>query len=514
MKEKADAVGDKNINCRDSENRVKLNNDSKQMDISISSGIDIDEYSELKNQLKIYKETSDGGVFVVNTDDEFTLLYANDIYYQICEHTKDTMMKEFENKSINCIYQDDIKKVRSKIEEAINTDKIRISFELRIVTKNKKIKWVYVIGNLEKTEKGFNFIALMVDITKIRYIREKILRSEERYRIALKQTDTSVWEYDIKNHTIIMTESAEIHHGFHDIVENVPDSLIENGYIHPSSCNEFRDLHQKMENGEEIAQADILLRTNDGTGWWWERVTCINVFDDNGNPIRAITVGEDITKQKEVEIKYQQELQMRDMLSDELLASSRVNLTKNEVEVVYYLSKPMDIPDKGMTYEDMIQIGRQRIENPNDIEMYNSKLSRAALFEAYDKGEQVIHIEYRCKSPAGRLLWVSATSRIIKDFFTGDIYVYGTIRDIDIQKRIEKTLLQRVDRDTTTNAYDKKTSIQMMEEAVGISKRENIPFSVAILSVDNYSKIISDLGYTMADDILKKLTDLLRWRIR
>ena len=46
---------------------------------------------ELEKQVYLYRAAERGGVFTVRVDTGFTLVYGNDIFYQILEETKRKM---------------------------------------------------------------------------------------------------------------------------------------------------------------------------------------------------------------------------------------------------------------------------------------------------------------------------------------------------------------------------------------------------------------------------------------
>ena len=143
------------------------------------------------------------------------------------------------------------------------------------------------------------------------------------YRTALKETHINVWEYDVKARALLLTESAEEHHAFQGRLEHIPQSLLDNGYVHPGSRQDLFHMYQELDRGVPHVQADILTLSRDGKSWWWERIRYTMIYDENGKPGHAVAIGEDITKQKEAELQYLQDLQLHMSFNDNLLASFR-----------------------------------------------------------------------------------------------------------------------------------------------------------------------------------------------
>lgn len=340
-------------------------------------------------------------------------------------------------------------------------------------------------------------------------LENEIAHREMIYRTALRETHINVWEYDVKTHTLRLTESAEEHHGFR-ILGNVPESLMSGGYVHHRSSRDLLDMYQKLEDGQRHVQADILTRSADGNSWWWERIHYTMLFSPEGEPCCAVAIGEDITQQKKAEIIYQQELQLRMTFDSRMLASFRCNLDKNCVEYVEAHSRKNYPP--GMTYERLMEIHNKTMANEEDMERLKVLMNRTALQQAYQNGTTSLTFEYRRKDENGSLSWVSATGRLLRDAESGDLYIYGTLEDINEKKNLELALKRRADYDTLTGVYNKDTAIQMIGDALAKVRKKNNSYSLLVFSVDGFTNLVRSSGYIAADRILKELASQLKIR--
>lgn len=476
---------------------------------TISLCIDVTEQIALQNQLALYRKSSRGGAFVVRIDDDFTLLYGNDIYYNVHEYTKESMKERLGNRCAQYIHPEDLPNVKSFIGEALMAGKTSAQWEMRVITGTGEVRWILTSGTFEYKGGELVMNGFVTDISESQKLREEIARNEERYRIALRQTNTNVWEYDINAKTITMTESAQLRHGFTGVIEGVPESLMEQGHIHPSSYEDYKEMYQKLREGEKRVQADILTRTADRDGWWWERITYTSIFDEKGKVVRAVAVGEDITRQKEAELRYQQELQLRYALSEGVIASSRLNLTRNRVEYLQMPERPKLQATEDITYEQLFQTALEAVANANDRKRFAAAFSETALNEAVESHTQMISLEYRRTGVGGRIKWVNSTLRLVKDAVTGELYAYGIIRNIDNRKSLELTLAQRAEKDTVTNIYSRETAIRMIEEVLTLAEKERRGYAFLLFDIDNFSHMIKQNGYVVAEDAMRELTELI-----
>lgn len=127
-----------------------------------------------------------------------------------------------------------------------------------------------------------------------------IIENNERFRLALQTISTSTWDFDLATRSIHQSDDSIDQHGFTRVVENVPDSLIDCGYVHPDSVAELRDIYDRILAGENSAEGIIKVQLPDGSGWWYEHIRYFNLFDNKGVPYRAVGMGQDVTDRQQL----------------------------------------------------------------------------------------------------------------------------------------------------------------------------------------------------------------------
>lgn len=340
-------------------------------------------------------------------------------------------------------------------------------------------------------------------------LERELAHKEMVYRTALKKSRINVWEYDIRSRTLTLTEGAQENHGFGQM-DNAPQTLLEKGYIHPRSRQDLLDLYSRLEQGQSHVQADILTRSADGSYWWWEQVSYTMLYDEKGAPYCAVAVGEDITKQKKAEMIYQQELQLRLTYDGGVIASFRCNLDRNCVE--YVEGKVQKEYPPGMTYEELMELHNESMANEEDMLRLQKLMNREALCKAYKEGNTAINFEYRRKNRNGSLLWVNAVARLVRDVQNGDLYVYGTLENINEKKNLELALKVRAQYDMQTGVYNKDTAIQMIGDALLKNHSKGQSYALLVFNVDYFTRLVQEIGYVAADDVLKEIGNQIKMR--
>jgi len=173
------------------------------------------------------------------------------------------------------------------------------------------------------------YILIIVEKLRIKKIAQALNESKEKYLIATKNANFSVWELDINNRRIIQYEHSREVHGNMEVIENVPDSIIESGYVIGEDVERFREMYEKIFAGAPNAEGEFWVKTNGRSQRWYERITYTTIYDKQGKPIRAIGSSKDITMQKEIEKKYKEEVYYRTCVDTDVVASFHFNLTQN-----------------------------------------------------------------------------------------------------------------------------------------------------------------------------------------
>ncbi|MEA4891931.1 MAG: diguanylate cyclase [Peptococcaceae bacterium] len=253
-------------------------------------------------------------------------------------------------------------------------------------------------------------------------------REEEQLMIALASAGISLWEYDIRKKQLKGKRNFSRFHQLPDYLLNVPESLIESGYIHSDSVGEVRRLHQRLAEGEETVTADIRYNNGPEGRSWWERITYTVLPDETGRPARAVAAGENITRQKEEERGCHQEIRVwRESMRD-IIVSGKINLTRNRVE--YIQSGRLKNDYTGISYDKIFGIALETLPDQEERERFAAVFSREALLKSWLDGEKSVSLKHGFKSSHSKLFWVKTTMHLVSEPGSGELCVYGFIQEI------------------------------------------------------------------------------------
>lgn len=146
------------------------------------------------------------------------------------------------------------------------------------------------------------------DVTELKTREQKLQRLTKRYDLALDGTDTGVWELNVEKDAIEFDERMKTLYGYS------PDETIRNydqvlEAVHPEDRERVSDAYQR---GLEEGGYETEFRVHpDGESqrWLWVRA---EAQYENGEPVRFVGIGQNITERKERERKLRQKNELLD----------------------------------------------------------------------------------------------------------------------------------------------------------------------------------------------------------
>ncbi|SHK66804.1 ATP-binding protein [Hespellia stercorisuis] len=267
---------------------------------------------------------------------------------------------------------------------------------------------------------------------KIKALKQTMLQENIAVlEAAMRSGNVEVWNYDTKTKQAVRYTSEDNLMGAGEKVENVPDSMIENGMVHPDSEQVCRDLYVPFEKDDRTRQADLLLRDSKSRNYWWERVILAPVRDESGNVQRVIGMSVNVTEHKEKEARYLRLLeQMEELETDSLIAKGRHNLTKNTVLYYREIRNEAVSVREGGSYDEMVGILAETAFRQKKAEELCSRLSRESLTAGFARGETSGEIQYKREEPSGASIWAATEYTLSEDPNTEDLIAFIYSYDI------------------------------------------------------------------------------------
>ncbi|SCJ35887.1 Bacteriophytochrome cph2 [Anaerotruncus sp. 2789STDY5834896] len=474
--------------------------------VIVSVCLDITGQIEAEQELQAIAQGDLGGVFSAQLDAGFTVQYANDHYFAIHGYTRQQMHDELGDRAALLVCPEDMPRLSRQIEEVIAAGGGRVSSEYRVRCRDGSVRWLHVSAAVSHDPTASKISGLVIDITTEKEVQQQLVYSEQRYRIALKQTGINVWEYDIARRELILDKEYADRNGLDTVIPDIPQRLLDIGYIPATSADALRELYRSIHRGDPTAHCTLEVRAADGS-YQWEKVHYTTLFDDRGQPVRAVAVSENVTAQKEAEYRVMQEEQLRQMLSVDTLAVGQVDLTAGIISQLWLKGRPGSW--EGAGYENFLDQLVAMMSGRTYQKQCREQMDRKNLLALYRRGQRQMTFEYRGQNGEGQIHWIAATLTLSPDPATGHVHMTGYIRDIDERKKTELALKERVERDVITGIYNKQTARLMIEETLKNSTPRSL-CALLMIDLDNFKQVNDTYGHLYGDYVLGEVGKLLQ----
>lgn len=269
---------------------------------------------------------------------------------------------------------------------------------------------------------------------------------EERFAISAAQSGLTAWQYDIQEKRITINPITKNIAGPATVIENVPESIINGGSLHPDDAESFREMYRNMEKGTRSAQCDYRWKTNKG-GWYWRRTFYTVVSDKGGKPLKALGSSIDISRQKEAEEKYEKYIESLSDINPLSIGSFRLNLTADTCWDGHSPYQSVLTLQNGGTASGFFQntaLNSVNPDNPEFIRFFN----RENLIEAFREGKNSLALDHKFRIDNDSK-WITSFIYMAKNPLSDDIE--AVIYSIDIN---DKKLAEQIINTVTLAKYD------------------------------------------------------------
>ena len=369
------------------------------------------------------------------TPNHINQLYLNNGYFRMLGATK---LENDDYDSLDypkLIHPDDIATLLKTAKKLHQNEKL-IDLTFRILNFKQQYLWVRLIGKVSVIEKDKKVIyCSFFDVDTQMKNQLDLDKEQAVLHLAMQAARMSSWEYDLKTKTVTQFLNSKLQHGYGTKIENAPESIIKDGTIDKNSIDTYRRLFQEMKKGQKFLQGDVYARNANGKGYWWERIIMTPVYDRNGKHIRSVGTSRDITEQKALENKYQQQIEIFNSAnSTNLIGKGLYNLTNNAVTNYKAVTKNAVRESKIDSYDTGMFGTAELFVDRNEAQKFLKLFDRSRMLEHFKQGETSVSYEYQRLNNQGKIYWAKTTGKMYPQPISGEVICFIYTYDIDEQK--------------------------------------------------------------------------------
>ena len=250
------------------------------------------------------------------------------------------------------------------------------------------------------------------------------------------------WEWDYLSNCLV-----DCSEGFARIYNRSVEQMLESQsswekmleQIHPDDRQKYLDAYQS-EPGRIANEVDYRILTSDNQVRYVSESGLVN-FDENGNPVSAFGLMQDITER----VEYERELEKRDALAQQAETITDIGhfIFNLQTERYDYLS-PGFARIHGVSVDEYLTMVTSRDADVEDV--FPEDLPK--LMETYQQHKdlgQDFSIEYRIYRADGKIVWIREQATTVADTQGLTHQSIGVLQDITEQKKVEQELREARD---------------------------------------------------------------------
>jgi len=448
--------------------------------------------------------TIPGGVFKCAMDEMFTVEYISAGFAGLTGHTLEEAGKIRGGSFWECIHPDDRQKARDDMVSQLKADG-RFDVTYRMIKKDGCVIYVLNKGGMLSNEYGCgSAYGIVVDISETQRILEKLKVNEKKYETALKEANVMVFDYDGLN---------DVLHNSEALSEKLRVPRVTEGFMaseNPCGAHflKLKEMIAALAPGNASVSSKYCCNTESGVFYIETRVA--GSFDSEDRLINAVGAAEDITQQKEMELRWIKAQKYKDTLSKLYDTMFEFDITNDRI--ITGRGHLFGYAELSESYGEIIESFVVTYLHPEDRDGFLSLFSPEKIKERYESGLTDCDVDFRAvDQQSGAYRWKSAHATLFTDPSDNTLHVVCFVKDINESKERMDRLFEMADKDPLTGLYNRRRaeeliSAKLAEDTVKTPRPMN---ALMVVDMDNFKHINDLMGHLFGDTVLTEVSSQL-----
>ena len=159
---------------------------------------------------------------------------------------------------------------------------------------------------------------------------------------------------------------------------------------------------------------------------------------------------------------------------------------------------------------ELLAATREQLTHPDDLDNDLEQVGQLIAGET-DHCE----MEKRFLDSRGEIVWTAVSRSLVRDDDSGEpLYFIAQVQDITERRQFEAKLSHLADHDALTGLFNRRRLENELDRQVALTDRYQTGAALLMLDLDNFKYVNDTLGHAMGDELIVRVANALRERLR
>lgn len=464
----------------------------------------VDERDSLMDtiNLRTLLNSIDGGILILHAEPGKQLLpvFFSDSFLTMMGGITQKEAFELYGESIfERIHPDESERVRMEYAGALESgEPLRTTY--RLAGKDGRYHWLSAGANITKDAEGrVDVYTVHTNIEKLMHREQQLASDEQRFRMAFAQTSRMLCELDIATDSLVVYARDGKSHVPESVVTDLPESIIESGFIHERSAEAFKSFYEAVKSGKLSSDTGLFKCRYFSSGQYgWTAFSFETVCDAEGRLVKAVGSIEEMPNIGREQDRMEREERLLAAVKDDLIVGMKVSLTEDAVEYSLAVEDSEFRQAAGESYSAFTKALFSASPFPEDAMLLQLNMSAESLNEAHNSGQTWKSVEFR-RVDGGEIRWTKISAVLASDPLSRRSFAFIYISDVEKRRGLEALLPVVVESDPATHIYTQSTTEKLVDSllrgSVGLDKQ----YSLALIRMVGLPSLSARVGAERVD---------------
>ncbi len=283
-------------------------------------------------------------------------------------------------------------------------------------------------------------------------------------------------------------------------------------FVHPDDRHEVIAARRHVNSDSGTLTVTARLRHREGHDVWIEARVRRVLDPATGTSIEGQAIVRDVSERVSAEAALRESVERiaaAELRFRTAFEAAPIGMALSDLEGRFIQVNDALCAITGYTREELEEMGFADLSHPadasRDAEMMSSLLS----------GEQsTFWMEQRFVDVVGQVVWVAVHSTLVRAADGTPQHFLGQIQDVSERVRYEAQLQHMADHDPLTGLLNRRSFERELNQHIARVERYGAEGAALVLDIDRFKHINDTLGHNVGDELIVKVAQTLRARLR